>query len=209
MPAGAAFRDVRLVVLAGFAAALVSLAGICVHLPADFSELLLFEDFLVRCAILLLSCAATALIEELVFRGALLGALLWRLGQVMTVPALPVSRLAVFLAAAVFALFHVVPEFCSIGPSALSAMIFAAAVMKFAQAFLFGFCMGAVAVRTRSLLVPVVVHFAFDVLYFAPHVLVFGVFPEGYLGGGVGDLAVLFVTVLLFSPVVAKCNRWL
>ena len=164
-----------------------------------------------RLSALLLDCAGTAVVEELLFRGALLWALAWRFRKVFAEPQAG-DRAAVWVAAVVFALLHLSPELTHVfdaGFAAVSVWTIPFAVAKATQAVLFGFCMGAVVLRTRSLIVPVIVHFAFDLLYFAPGFLGSGAFPTSYLTGGFADALALGLTILLFLPAARECCRWL
>lgn len=142
------------------------------------------------------SCFVTALVEELIFRGALLSALLLIIRRVRTNWAQPRFDAAV-ASAVVFGLVHVVSGLLA-QPWTPSAVL--QALLKATQAGLFGFYMAALFIKTRSLVVPIVVHFVFDVVYFGPAYLIVGAFPSTYITGSYGDLVILLLTSVLLLP---------
>lgn len=156
-----------------------------------------------RLALLAGTAALTALVEELVFRGALLQALL---------RVLPHPR-ALLASALLFALPHALP----IGLGSVETIPDAAPValslgLKFAQAFAFGIIMASVAaprdhVRASGLAIAVVLHSLYDAVYFAPTVLATGAFPATYITAQPGELAALAASTLLLAPAAVKALR--
>lgn len=148
---------------------------------------------------LLLICLFTALIEELIFRGALATILARRFVQPN-----PLLKAAV-ASALTFAILHIASDMVY---NATSALLVAQGLAKFLQASLFGFCMAALFLKARArgrtfaraIALPVLVHFVFDLLYFGPSYLATGALPATYLTGSCGDLAVLLVTSALLVP---------
>ena len=81
------------------------------------------------------------------------------------------------------------------------------AVLKVAQAGMFGFCMAALFLKTRSLALPVLTHALFNAFYFMPSYLAAGKVGITYLTGNCGDIAVLVLSVaLLFLPCVKSLH---
>ena len=184
------------IVAAAVAAGFVSFAGRIVG-GSTLAELA-SGDTLFLLLRLIASCAVTAAFEEMVFRGALLGVLLYRLRGLSS--AVPTANI---VAALVFAAFHVFPEMSMVFDDPVLVL---PAVLKFIQAALFGFCAGAVVIETKALLAMVGAHWLFDIFYFWPTYLYEGYFPMGYVVGDWVNLLVLGVSVLLFLP--AAITAW-
>ncbi|MEC4175593.1 CPBP family glutamic-type intramembrane protease [Adlercreutzia sp. R7] len=156
-----------------------------------------------RLALLAGTAALTALVEELVFRGVLLRALL---------RALPHTR-ALLASALLFALPHALPIGLS---SAEAAPDMAAAALslglKFAQALAFGLVMASVAaprdhVRASGLAIAVALHGLYDAVCFAPAVLATGTFPATYITAQPNELAALAASILLLAPAAVRTQR--
>ena len=104
------------------------------------------------------------------------------------------TKRAVVLSAALFALLHVgVPDAGADGMAAVQALL------KFAQAFLFGLVMGVLYARVRSLWPCVAVHAGFDVLYLGPNVVLTGALPATYASGLPVDTVLLCATTALLA----------
>ncbi|MBR5259355.1 MAG: CPBP family intramembrane metalloprotease [Eggerthellaceae bacterium] len=185
------------VLIAGLVAGFVSLAGrlMCGSALAELAT----GDTLFLLLRLLVSCGVTAAFEEMAFRGALLGVLLYRLERFSRAP-----FVASLIAAIIFALFHVYPE---LGLLVDEPGLALPAALKFAQATLFGFCMAAIVIETKSLVAVVGAHWLFDIFYFWPTYLYDGYFPAGYVVGDWVNLLVLGVSVLLFLPATIAAWR--
>lgn len=186
---------------AGGVGALVTLAQSSAA-PLVFS----WEGVLGACAIAIEAAA----VEELLFRGLLLWALL-SLGVRLRCRR-PLA-FAVIASAMIFGVLHLLPS-AGATPVALSAAVVVQALLKVTEGVLFGTLMGTFAVLSRwfpheftrptswtdnpsivlSLAVPVLVHFAFDVLYFAPAMAVGAPMPATYLTGNVPDMLALAVS---------------
>lgn len=153
-----------------------------------------------RLALLAGTAALTALVEELVFRGVLLQALL---------RVLPRPR-ALLASALLFALPHALP--IGLGSAEATPDVAAVALslgLKLAQAFAFGIIMASVAaprghVRASGLAIAVVLHSLYDAVYFAPTVLATGAFPATYITTQPGELAALAASTLLLAPAAVK-----
>ncbi|MEY8460764.1 CPBP family glutamic-type intramembrane protease [Eggerthellaceae bacterium 24-137] len=156
-----------------------------------------------RLALLAGTAALTALVEELVFRGVLLQALL---------RALPRTR-ALLASALLFALPHALPIGLGSTEAAPDMPVATLSLgLKLAQAFAFGIIMASVAaphdhVRASGLAIAVVLHSLYDALYFAPAVLATGAFPATYITAQPGELAALAASTLLLAPAAVKALR--
>lgn len=174
-----------------------------------------------------LLCAATGLFEEALFRGIAVTCLYrhLRASAAEAAPAEPTCRFrlrgfvagesspivsASLIGSLLFALMHVV------GTPALSADGFAASavaaiqvILKMIQAGMFGFCMAALMVKTRSIWLPVLAHALFDMLYFAPVLAAWGALPATHVTGNCGDLVVLVLSIAFLAPLCRKSRRWM
>lgn len=168
--------------------------------------------------------AEAALVEELLFRGLLLWAFL-SLGLWARFPR-PIA-FAVIASAILFGVLHLLPSAGGV-PLALSATVAVQALLKVMEGVLFGTLMGVFAVRSRwfprvfprptswtdnpsivlSLVVPLLVHFAFDVLYFTPAMAVGAPVPATYLTGNVLDILALAISdgLLAAALLCALCK---
>lgn len=142
------------------------------------------------------TCAFTALFEEMLFRGIVIPCVVAKTGQ---------AAFAVRVSALLFAAAHLELSFLPAAPApdallhASSWVLAGQFVLKPVQAALFGFCMGSLYCSTRSLRLPIVVHFFFDLIYFAPSLLSAGAFPSTYMSGNLFDLVLLLVSVLFLG----------
>ena len=178
--------------LVGFAGVLPessSLAGS----PAAFRD-----DLLERTLLIVGDSAVTAVVEELVFRGLLLYGLVWAFRAIdRSAPSASAVFRAAVLQAVAFALAHVLGLDISLEASSpVAALQFFA---KFAQAFLFAVCMAYLLLKTANLIFPILVHFAFNSVYFAPTVLMSGSFPETYLTGSLFDLSIVLISAVILG----------
>lgn len=171
-------------------------------------EMAMGEDLAQLVMQLVFSCLVTAIVEELVFRG-LLASLLAR--KFCGPRGLPRAAAA---SALVFALLHVASEaLCNAGDAALLLQ----AVLKLVQTGLFGFIMACLFLKARAkgssfaraLILPILIHWAFDVLYFWPVYLSTGAFPDAYLTGASTDTALLLITILVMLPLCVLGARGL
>lgn len=80
---------------------------------------------------------------------------------------------------------------------------------KAVQAGMFGYVMAAFMLRSGSVFGPMVVHFLFDLLYFAPIVLATGSLPTAYMTGSLFDLLLLAVTIAALVPAMRAASSWL
>ncbi|MCI8468452.1 MAG: CPBP family intramembrane metalloprotease [Eggerthellaceae bacterium] len=182
---------------------------------------------------LLLTCALTAVVEELVFRGLLLGAVAGVARRF--VGGRRAVLIAVGVSTAVFAVLHVVPDAAALlggeagaassgvgdtlgaasrigeaGPVGADVGIVSASLgLKLAQALLFGTCMAALLLMSRGLVVPIAVHAGFDALYFAPAVLMMGGFPSTYICASAAEWAALAASCVVLLWPAAASARWL
>lgn len=186
---------------------------------------------LARCGALLAEAWEAALVEEVLFRGALLWACLsWaircnkrhlkraagadcatdhRIAPASTCFAIVVSSL-------VFGLMHLLPNGSLIASGADTVVVIAQAILKVAQSTLFGAVMALLVVRSPygmrpfprrvlSLVAPVIVHGIFDLLFWGPLLLTGGALPSTYLTGNAAELLPLVATTILLAG-AAKCS---
>ncbi len=141
---------------------------------------------------LVITCALAAVVEELLFRGLLLG---WiaRLGRRRGWRA-PVLA-AVALSSVAFALLHGLPAPGMPWPE--GALAWASIALKVAQALLFAIAMAGLRLESGGLGAPIAVHGAFDLLYFGPGVLVTGAFPLTYICASPAEWAALGASVVV------------
>ena len=89
------------------------------------------------------------------------------------------------------------------------ALLLVEAIGKAVQAGMFGYVMAALMLRTQSVFGPMMVHFLFDVLYFAPVVMATGMLPATYATGSFANWAILALTVATLVPAVRAASSWL
>lgn len=147
------------------------------------------------------TCAFTALFEEMLFRGVVIPCVVAKTNR---------TTFAVWAGALLFAAAHLELSF-PFTASASAALLQASTwislgqfVLKPIQAALFGFCMGFLYCSTRSLSLPIAVHFLFDLLYFAPSLLAIGAFPSTYMSGNLFDLVLLSVSVFFLAAAALR-----
>lgn len=145
-----------------------------------------------RVAELVITCALAAVVEELLFRGLLLG---WiaRLGRRRGWRA-PVLAAAV-LSSAAFALLHGLPAPGMPWPA--DGLAWASIALKVSQALLFAIAMAGLRLESGGLGAPIAVHGAFDLLYFGPGVLAMGAFPLTYICASPAEWAALGASVVV------------
>ncbi len=100
-------------------------------------------------------------------------------------------------------------------PNFAGADMFAVALMvaeglgKAVQAGMFGYVMAALMLRSGSVFGPMVTHFLFDMLYFAPVVLATGALPAAYMTGAPSDVLLLAITIAALVPAMRAASSWL
>lgn len=100
-------------------------------------------------------------------------------------------------------------------PNFAGADMFAVALMvaeglgKAVQAGMFGYVMAALMLRSGSVFGPMVAHFLFDMLYFAPVVLATGALPAAYMTGAPSDVLLLAITIAALVPAMRAASSWL
>ncbi len=159
----------------------------------------------------------TSVVEEVLFRGVVLWGLIAWWGRGCTKQA--ATKHAVIASAVLFGVLHLAPDGPLVSESAWAAaeatgapwlILAGQAVLKVVQATLFGVIMARFVVRSpwfqeagwqraRSLLVPLVIHFAFDMLYLGIPLCAGLSLPDSYLTGSVGDMATLALTAFLLA----------
>lgn len=126
------------------------------------------------------------------------------------------ARFAAVASSLVFGLAHLLPDGPLVDPGANSAVAVAQGALKVTQATLFGVVMARLVVRSPygscsfprralSLVIPVIVHGLFDLLFLGPLLLTDGVLPSTYLTGNVADLVPLVITTVLLAWAVKSC----
>lgn len=168
----------------------ISLGGSNLDAPSFLNGDVMFQ----RGGLLVGVSALTALVEELVFRGIVLSFLLRHMSKAR----------ALWLSALAFALVHGLP--IGISTSTLIALlpfVFVSLALKVMQALLFGVLMGRIILEGGSLLSAIVIHGAFDILYFAPSVLIMGDFPATYAQLSPAELLGTCLSIIILAvPIV-------
>lgn len=135
------------------------------------------------------TCLLTALVEELVFRGLLLRA----------VVRFCTPRAAILITAGIFAAFHGLP--IGIEGSPDLALVVGSLLLKALEAFAFGVALAAILFCGGNLPGVIALHAAFDVVYFAGSVLATGDFPATYMVTSPdGFIALAAATLILAIP---------
>lgn len=186
---------------------------------------------LARSGALLVEAWEAAVVEEVLFRGVLLWAcLFWAArwdkrhlkhgANTGCVAGLRVvgdpTCFAIVASSLMFGLMHLLPNGSLIASGADLAVAAAQAILKVIQSTLFGAVMALLVVRSPygsrplpqralSLVVPVIVHGLFDLLFWGPLMLTGGVLPSTYLTGNVADLVPLVITTVLLAWAVKSC----
>lgn len=188
---------------------------------------------LARWGALLAEAWEAAVVEEVLFRGALLWACLsWarRRNEAYPRRAPRVHRhrfaglravvdpvgFAVMASSLIFGLAHLFPEGSLIAPGADIGVAAIQGFLKVTQSTLFGAVMALLVVRSPygsrpfpqralSLMAPVIVHGLFDLLFWGPLLLTGGVLPSTYLTGIPADLVPLVITTVLLAWAVKSC----
>ena len=165
--------------------------GVCEVLSATGKPLV---DLLVR---LVFSSVLAGVLEELLFRGAAFPLLV---GEFADTPA--PARRAALVQAAIFALLHL----SGTVPAPITGVIVGQALAKVTQAMAFGIIMAALYVLTRNLMVPIVVHIAYDLVSLFPRELFLG--PTAtYLTGTAADAIVMVVTAVALAALAIPAWR--
>lgn len=174
------------VMAAAVAAAVLSLADGAAHGTASTAAGPALGDA-GRWLNLLGTCLLTALVEELVFRGLLLRAVL----RVCT------PRATILITAGVFAAFHGLPIGIEGTPDLT--LVVASLLLKCLEAFAFGIVLAAILFRGGTLPGVIALHAAFDIVYFADPVLATGDFPATYVVTDPAGFAALAAATLLLA----------
>lgn len=139
-------------------------------------------------------CMLTAVVEETIFRFALMrGAV--HLGCSW--------RRAAFISAVIFGLFHLGLPTSDIANNSVA---WAQCVLKILQGCAFGYALAVLYAHLGKLWVCILLHFAFDALYFAPYFSEYSAFPATYTTGVTADLAGLACSLALL--VAAAIIAW-
>ncbi len=157
---------------------------------------------------LLWESVEAGVVEEVLFRGLLLYVLVEGFSRVKRWATRPgfALVLAVLVSTIVFAGAHVASSLLA-SSAELDVAACLALALKFVQAFLFGLCMCALVLARRSLGWPILVHVAFDFLYFVPSFAFAGGLPASYAVLDVPTLVALIASILLLLPPCVKSVR--
>lgn len=141
---------------------------------------------------LVITCALAAVVEEMLFRGLLLG---WiaRLGRRRGWRAPMLAAAA--LSSAAFALLHGLPAPGMPWPA--DGLAWASIALKVSQALLFAIAMAGLRLESGGLRAPIAVHGAFDLLYFGSGVLATGAFPLTYICASPAEWGALGASVVV------------
>ena len=139
---------------------------------------------------LILTSILTAIVEELVFRGVLLRALLRKLS----------ARAVIVATSAIFAVLHMLPFGMPEAVGDWAALAATSLLLKGLQAFLFGSVMAAIVLRGGNLPIVMALHALFDTLCFAVPVLSTGAFPDTYIATAPEQLIPVALSALLLAP---------
>ncbi len=160
-----------------------------------------------RVLLVLLLCATTGIFEESYFRGMVMSCAYEKSSR-PGVEGNPVLSAAVF-SALLFGILHAMPAVSGSAPDAPAWLLAAQNVMKGVQAGMFGFCMAALFVRTRTVWVSALTHALFDLAYLGPGLMAAGQIPATYATGNYGDIVVIALTIALLAAPCVKSARWL
>lgn len=138
----------------------------------------------------------TALVEELVFRGVLLRAVL----------RVCAPKATILVTAAVFAALHAIPVGIQGNPA--MGYIVASLLLKFSQALAFGIILAAILFCGGSLPGVIALHAAFDCIYFAGSVLTTGDFPTTYVVTDPASIGALAASTLIMAAPAARAFRF-
>lgn len=147
---------------------------------------------------LIFTSILAAVVEELVFRGLLLRALLRWLSE----------RKAILATSAIFALLHMLPVGMSAEAAGGAALAVLSLLLKGAQAFAFGAIMAAIVLRDGNLPIVMALHALFDVIYFAVPVLATGSFPDTYVAASPEQLLPAVLSTLVLLPPAIQGLWW-
>lgn len=145
---------------------------------------------------LLGTCLLTALVEELVFRGLLLRAVV----RVCT------PRATILITAGIFAAFHGLPIGIEGTPDL--ALVVASLLLKCLEALAFGIVLAAILFCGGTLPGVIALHAAFDIVYFADPVLATGDFPATYVVTDPAGFAALIAATLLLAILAIWAMRF-
>ncbi len=137
----------------------------------------------------------TALVEEIIFRGILLRALLKTCSPTAVV----------LITAGAFALLHAIPFGMPGNPDVL--LMTTSLLVKFLQALAFGIIMAGLVMRGGNLLIAIATHACFDAVFFAIPVLSTGAFPSIYIANTLVELVPLILGTLCMVPAAYRSFR--
>lgn len=188
-----AWHKVPSMVLVMLSAALIGAAKVFVQnsvITPPTTAVLLFVAVLV----------ATALFEEILFRGFIFEAFAKTLRSQGRRNALPVAAVVSSL---LFGILHISSDVGSL----FRLTAYVQAVVKVAEGTLFGLVMCALCASGRSVWVPVAIHAAFDIVSELPIYLSTGVQTSTYITGSPSDILVLALgTAVLVPPAMWSWN---
>ena len=138
----------------------------------------------------------TALVEELVFRGLLLRAVL-RVCK---------PKATILITAAVFAALHAIPVGIQNTPAL--GYIVASLSLKFLQALAFGVILAAILFCGGNLPGVIALHAVFDCIYFAGSVLTTGDFPATYATTNFASIGALAASTIIMAAPAALAFRF-
>lgn len=139
-----------------------------------------------------------ALVEETIFRGILLRALLRILKP----------RAVILITAAIFAILHAIPVGIDTSQTTDATMVIASLSLKAIQAFAFGILMAAIIFCRAHLWRAIAIHAVFDIIYFAGPVLTTGEFPATYIATSPTAIIALAVSTVILAIPAALAFRF-
>ena len=144
---------------------------------------------------LIFTCALVAIVEEIIFRGILLRALLRILKP----------KAVILITAGMFAILHGIPIGIESTMSVDPFLVAISMALKAVQAFAFG--MAAFVLCGLNLLGVIVIHAVFDLIYFERYVSIIGDFPATYIAASPDALVALVVSVAIIAVPAAFAFR--
>ena len=149
-------------------------------------------------------CLLTAVFEEILFRGVLYGCFS-RAAKTPDAPPEAAQRKALVAQALIFAVLHVT-AFSPEGALSLVAQVGVLA-LRFAAAFLFALIMAQLLGGRMGIGLPILVHFLYDFVLFAPLAWEQGIVRANILTGGMPDVISIAIQVVVLVVVVLAWMR--
>ena len=159
---------------------------------------------LVTGGVLVQLCLLTAVFEETLFRGVLYGCFS-RAAKTPDAPPEAAQRKALVAQALIFAVLHVT-AFSPEGALPLVAQVGVLA-LRFSAAFLFALIMAQLLGGRMGIGLPILVHFLYDFVLFAPLAWEQGIVRENILTGGMPDVVSIAIQVVVLVVVVLAWMR--